>query len=317
MGRNSFFVFIPSISLSIFWASCGPLDITNKNSNSIPNPAGTHSFLRQFGDCVAGGPCLMNPSYLALDGKGNLYITAQQNDCIEVWTTSGTYEYYLGGSSQFTSGPGGVALDGLGDTYASDFSGNRIVALTGSAAPVIGSYGSGNGQLSEPLALAADSGGNVYVADVGNNRIEVFSPAGAYVTQWGSWGTGNGQFRGLGGIVLDGNGHLYVADAGNSRIQEFTTSGSPVTQWGGQGTGNGQFSTNSPAGLAFGANGFLYAVDSGNNRIEEFNSSGTFQTAWGSAGSGQGQFENPSGIAVDASLNVYVSNMAYIEVFGP
>src|SRR5947207_13610475 len=57
-----------------------------------------------------------------------------------------------------------------------------------------GGKGIGNGQFSNPFGLALDSTGNVYVADVSNNRIQKFSALGTYVTQWGTQGTGNGQF---------------------------------------------------------------------------------------------------------------------------
>jgi DNA-binding beta-propeller fold protein YncE len=57
-----------------------------------------------------------------------------------------------------------------------------------------GSFGSGNGQFNGPNDVATDGSGNVYVADVGNDRIQKFTNTGAYLTQWGSFGSGAGQF---------------------------------------------------------------------------------------------------------------------------
>ena len=50
----------------------------------------------------------------------------------------------------------------------------------------IGSYGTGNGQFNIPLGVAADSSGNIWVADSGNNRIQKFDPTGTYLSQFGS-----------------------------------------------------------------------------------------------------------------------------------
>ena len=104
-----------------------------------------------------------------------------------------------------------------------------------------GSSGSSDGQFSLPVSIAVDSAGNVYVTDAGNNRIQKFTSAGAYVTQWGSEGSGNGQFESPWGIATDSAGNVYVADELNNRIQKFTSSGDYVTQWGSAGSGNGQF----------------------------------------------------------------------------
>ena len=79
-----------------------------------------------------------------------------------------------------------------------------------------------------------DASGEVYVADTGNNRIEVFTSSGAYLTQWGSAGSGNGQFANPGGVAVNATGTVYVADTDNDRIQMFGTGVVPTraTTWG-------------------------------------------------------------------------------------
>jgi len=99
-----------------------------------------------------------------------------------------------------------------------------------------GSQLSGNGQFNEPCGVAVDSGGNVYVVDYGNSRIQKFSSSGAYLTQWGSPGSGDGQFSNPVGVAVDSGGNVYVVDAGNNRIQKFSSSGAYLTQWGSPGT---------------------------------------------------------------------------------
>ena len=95
-----------------------------------------------------------------------------------------------------------------------------------------GIYGGGAGQLDYPYGVATDSSGDVFVADAGNNRIDEFSAAGAFVRAYG-WGVvdGQGQFEtctstcqpGIGGggagqfdypdgVAVDSSGDVYVAD---------------------------------------------------------------------------------------------------------
>src|SRR5690606_23858166 len=92
-----------------------------------------------------------------------------------------------------------------------------------------GTSGTGNGQFNNPSEVATDSGGNVYVADTNNNRIQKFTSTGTYLTQWGTPGTGNGQFNSPYGVATDSGGNVYVADTNNNRIQKFTSTGTYLT----------------------------------------------------------------------------------------
>ena len=69
--------------------------------------------------------------------------------------------------------------------------------------------------------MAVDAGGNVYVADTYNNRIQKFTDDGTFVTKWGSEGSSEGQFSLPFGVAVDDLGNIYVADNHNQRIQKF------------------------------------------------------------------------------------------------
>ncbi len=173
--------------------------------------------------------------------------------------------------------------------------------------------GPGDGDLSSPGGIAADSSGRVYVVDTGNNRIQRFDPSGAFVSQWGGLGAGNGQFDRPAGLALDQSGSVYVVDSGNNRVQKFDSTGRYVGRWGSQGPGNGQFdfSAASPTyfpGITVDGSGFIFVADSGNNRIQRFDSSGKYLGQWGAPGSGNGQIKGPGGIAVDQTGNVFVAD---------
>jgi len=177
-----------------------------------------------------------------------------------------------------------------------------------------GGCGSGDGQFGQPVGVAVDGSGNVYVSDrfigpvcpaVGSAAIQKFTNSGTFLTKWGSQGTGDGQFNGLADVAVElSSGNVFVADQSNNRIQKFTNSGTFLTKWGSQGTGDGQF--NQPAGVAVDGSGNVFVADAGNNRIQKFTNTGTFIGKWGCEGSGDGQFSQPTGVAVDASGNVFV-----------
>jgi DNA-binding beta-propeller fold protein YncE len=80
------------------------------------------------------------------------------------------------------------------------------------------------GQFMGPAGLAVDSEDNIYVTDRDNDRVQIFTSNGTFITTIGSQGSGNGQFNRVEGVGVDqysDTGLVYVADTGNSRIQVF------------------------------------------------------------------------------------------------
>ena len=102
-------------------------------------------------------------------------------------------------------------------------------------------YGSGEGQLIWPVAMAMDSQDSMYVTDEQNHRVTVYDSSGVFLRQWGGAGSGDGEVQGPSGIAIDSKDNVYVVDQGNSRIHKFTTDGRHLLQWGGPGGGPGQF----------------------------------------------------------------------------
>ena len=168
-----------------------------------------------------------------------------------------------------------------------------------------GTFGTRAGEFgSYVYGVATDAGGNVYVVDRGNRRVQKFDAGGAFLTAWGSEGTGDGQFVRPVAAAVDAAGSVYVVDLAPPRIQKFTGEGSFLLAWGSAGTGPGEFDF--PYGVAVDAGGNVYVADSANDRIQKFDGSGAFVLQWGTPGTGNGQFDEPYDVAADGAGNVFV-----------
>lgn len=181
--------------------------------------------------------------------------------------------------------------------------------LTGS----FGGSGSGAGQLGQSSfpGTVASFGANVYVADAGNNRVEVFDAAGAYVSQFSVGGNS------IHSLAVN-SGSIYATDQQNNVVRIFNKNGSLVSQFGGLGSGAGQFGSSAPNGpsdpISLAANDSrVYVSDPVNHRVEIFDTSGSFLSQFsGPLFSGNLYF--PGVVATNAT-NVFVSQGNLVQVF--
>ena len=123
-------------------------------------------------------------------------------------------------------------------------------------------------QFIHPWGISCDSTGKVYVADVCDNHIKVFTPEGALLRTFGGRGQGIGQLHHPTYVVVDASDLVYVSEHRNFRVSVFTSEGEFVTSFGKMGEGPGEF--NSPRGLAVDSNGIVYVCDSQNKCIQAF-----------------------------------------------
>ena len=156
------------------------------------------------------------------------------------------------------------------------------------------------GQLSQPRGIAVDGDGNVWVADFGNNRIQVFDRELKPVRAFGELGDGAGQFNQPCAIAIGPDGRVYVADTWNHRVQVFERDGTFVRQWSGDFYG--------PRGIAVAADGSVYVADTGNGRVAKFTAEGKLEARWGKKGSGAGELSEPIGLALGGQGNLFVAD---------
>ena len=217
------------------------------------------------------------------------------------------------GNTSLTSGTNGQVLFSNGDGTFSWLSINSSPFISNQATDIVYSYSIGAypyGNFSNPKGVAIDNNGKIYVADTGNNRIQIFSSSGAYEYSIGTGSSGSniGQFYSPSGVTVDSNGKIYVAESSNHRIQIFSNSGAYEFQISSSGGDIGLFRY--PIDLALDSNGKIYVADYNNHRIQIFSNSGAYEYSigTGSSGSNIGQFNRPSGVAVDSNGKIYVAD---------
>ncbi|MCE7992289.1 MAG: T9SS type A sorting domain-containing protein [Roseivirga sp.] len=229
------------------------------------------------------------------------------------------------------SHPTGIGIDEDGNFYVVDNGSSTIrkIDTSGQVTTIAGTGTAGdtdgtgtNAALNFPQRLGLDQSGNIYILDVGNNKIKKLSPTGELTTLAGSGaeGSANGTgteatFRILNGLTVDKQGNVYTTSQ-NNVIRKIDTEGIVTTFAGSggysllDGTGTNASFAN-PAGLRLDMQGNLYVADNGNNRIRKIDSQGVVTTVAGN-GTGEsvdgtnGSFNRPIDIDFDENGNIYV-----------
>lgn len=158
-----------------------------------------------------------------------------------------------------------------------------------------------------PVAMSKDSSGNIYIADMSNNRIVKIDQNGALIEKYGSLGHGQGQFDTPFGVAIDNDDNILVADTGNYRIQKFDSNWNYITSWGSYGSNPGEFGL--PREIGIDSQNHYHVCDEFNDVIQVFDENGTYLYMYGGRGTANGSFRLPQGIAIkqDASGDrVYV-----------
>jgi RHS repeat-associated protein len=301
----------------IAFDSSGNVWVVDAQNGRVEKWSSAGSYIASYGTKGSGNVQFSRPYGIAINqSTGNVYVGDYGNNRVEELNSSGGYVTSLGTSGEGAlSEPMGVALDSAGDIFVADRGHDRVVEFNPEGAYVraFGSFGSGEGQLKEPMGLTV-SEGSVYVADFGNNRIEQFSTGGAHLGQFGSAGSGAGQFKEPFAVAANpSTGVLYVADLGNQRIDELTPAGRFLTDWETWGPAH-QFSR--PVAVAVGATGKLYVSDLNAAKVSVWTSPEAgaahlaYASQFGSSGSGAGQVSTPIDAAIDGQGNVWVSDLA-------
>ena len=266
-----------------------------------------------------------DPSSIAIDGAGNVYVASGGAARIVKFDSAGNF------------------LRTWGKNVDSVAPGTGAEICTVAANCKSGEQGGRGGEFGADPVVAVSPSGTVYVAERARDRVQAFDGSGNFIRAWGNdvvegnaetgpeqctvasqcqfggHGSTGGEFSGLWGVAVDAAGNVYTAESGsdgggsNARIQKFSPTGAFVFALGkdvdGSNLGTGfEVCTNAPACLggtaattagafrsltdvAVDRDGNLYTAEADNHRVQKFAPSGAFVSTWGKGVSGGAGFE--------------------------
>jgi sugar lactone lactonase YvrE len=352
--------------------AAGNLFIADTNNNRIRKVTAATGIITTIagngntgynGDGPAIGASLYSPDGVAVDASGNVYISDQYNYRVrKVNPATGIISTVAGTGTAGFSGeagpaisakiylPVGLAVDASGNLYFADYYNDRIrkvTVATGIITTVAGSASSGTfggdggdataAQIARPTAVALDSSGSLYIADMSNQRVrKVGVPVATRVLSTPA-GNGSTPYNGEGpaigaalntpdGVATDSSGNIYIADLYHDRIRKVTIATGVISTVAGTGVA-GYSGENGPAtsariynphGMAVDSAGNFYFGDYYNSRVRKVTAAtGLITTVagsgtYGSLGDGglatAAQLSYPTAVAVDAAGNLYIAD---------
>ena len=196
-----------------------------------------------------------------------------------------------------------------GDVYATDRTGGKVF-IYGADGAYKSTFDPGVGiAVWQPLAVAFDGAGNLYVSDAGGayQRVHVFAPDGTWLRDLGE----PGLFAFANGIGIDGAGNVYVSDSNNGRLVVFDKTGTRLGQVE-RGTAVGHLGL--PRGVVVDGKGRVYVIDSVGQGVQMYRALQDGETVpaylagFGREGTVDGAFEFPNGVALDGRGRVYITD---------
>ena len=348
--RAIFFVLFMIATLSVTVCNAQLWIITTFAGNGLGSYGGDGGLAKLAG--------LVDPSGVATDRKGNIYVADQNNNRIRkvnaagvISTIAGTGAFGYSGDGGLAdtaklSGPTGVAVDKYGNIFIADEFNNvvRKIDTSGIMSTVAGNGTQGfsgdsalaiHAEMWSPADVAVDTFGNLYIVDQDNNRVRKVDTLGIMTTLAGTGVAGfNGdtiaantaQLNFPEGIAVDKNGDVYIADLYNNRVRKVDVASGIITTVAGNGiggySGDDSMALNAEiynaSAVAVDDSGDIYISDFYNNRIRKVRAATGIITTIAGNGTGgysgddslatNGEIFRPQGVAVDSSGSVFIAD---------
>ncbi len=252
----------------------------------------------------------------ALDSQGQLLVTDARNSNVQLFdkNTGRFIRSFYGAKGEEFEKPEGIAVDASGNIFVADYSNGLIKKYDKNYAHLktFSDYGvdPGENMESEFMTIYQD---RLYLADQGNNRVDVFDLDGNFLFLLGD----KNQLDNPQAVKSTPEGDIYVVDLGNDKLLHFDKDGALLRQFGEKGKLPGKF--DKPVGLALDDRGNIYVSEAHNNRIQVFDKDFNLLAFWGDGGQNEGQFNNLHGLLVDERGYVFVADTGNnrIQVFAP
>lgn len=163
---------------------------------------------------------------------------------------------------------------------------------------------------------ASDGKNRIYVADMGNNKVQVYDLNGSKIFEITNLNRPMG-------VTIDKNGTIYCLY--HHGIKSFDNNGTLISTIAGSGSGDGQIKASPYSRVYYGdaqsalaihpENGKLYALDGGNNRVQVFDTNGSFSFKFGIYGTAPGQFKDPKDIAFMPDNTLAITDDNYLHFY--
>ncbi len=222
------------------------------------------------------------PTDVVLDSKGQIFISDALNRKIHCYDNSGKFLFSWGEKTK--SGKEDVAREGT---------------------------------FSYPFAMAIDKSDNLYISDIMNHDIQVFTNEGEFVKRIRINTTDEQEgFRPNGIVVLD-DGNLVVTDAGNHRFMKIDQTGKILFEVGSRGAEDSQFIF--PDGISVSKDNIISVIDVINCRVQQFDINGKFIRKFGEPGQSAGTFGRPKAIIENTDGRLWISDGLgnIVQIFSP
>jgi hypothetical protein len=257
--------------VGIFFSINNTIYVTATNLNqTLEWTEGTNTLSRN----ISAG--LSSPCGIFATINGDIYVdNGAVNHRVDKWSWNATNSVVV---MNVTSRCHNLFVD-INDTlYCSNDLEHKVVKMslndgsnTVTIAAGTGTPGSQPDMLYWPNGIFVDMTFNLYVADCGNNRVQLFQPGQLNgTTLAGNGASGSIALSGPSGVVLDADENLFITDCGNTRIISSSPSGFQCLLGCSGGSGSAANQLNHPYSLSFDSYGNLFVVDSNNNRVQKF-----------------------------------------------
>ncbi|MDO8628865.1 MAG: hypothetical protein Q7R41_00080, partial [Phycisphaerales bacterium] len=252
----------------------------------VGKPVFGHSIGAKDSDVTVAG--IKNPTGIAVRSDGSLWVANVDKDGLILLTPEGGVAATIEAGVRGFKNPQGLAIDGADNLYVADRGNHRVVKLSsdgGAALLQLGNFdgqgkpmpGSGPGEFVNPWDVAVDLTGDIYVADSGNRRIQVFDSSGTLLRQFGQDVLlSTSEVR---GIALTSEG-LWVSDKELAVVHLFSRTGRLTKTISGADSAAGELSRT--RGLASDRLGALYVIEPNRDRVQKFDAQGKGLLVFGS-----------------------------------
>lgn len=252
-----------------------------------------------YGACTSGCGGLNLPGGLAIDGSGSAWVANYFGAVVSEFLANGRAAAANGFSGEGLRESYGIAVDAQNNVWVANEqsitgannSHHGSVSEFSSSGAELSGYGYIGGGIYYPQAVAADSNGDIWVADYGNSSASLLASNGSAISGGAGFAPSGLPF--VTGVALDGSHNAWFAAQGEAvRVSPQGNASSFAC------------CSSDPAGIAVDQMDNVWVADAGASEVAELNSSGTvlhFISLDGGA-------DSPQGVAVDGAGTVWTAN---------